>query len=229
MAVLAFASVFPFMAAWLYLIVLAGYESGVVQAAYGAAKVLQFALPVVWVGLVCRQSVRLPMAKTAGVMSGLLLGVTVLAGMLLMYFMWLKPEQYLAHFAPTIRAKANAFGMGNKSAFIVGAVLLSLLHALLEEYYWRWFVFGGLRRYMPVAPAVAISALAFTAHHVILLASFFGGLTLPAVCFSLCVAVGGAAWAVIYHRSGSLLGPWLSHAMIDAGIFVVGYDILCAA
>ena len=30
----------------------------------------------------------------------------------------------------------------------------------------------------------------------------------------------GAAWAWIYHRSGSLLGPWLSHLLIDAGIFV---------
>ena len=158
--------------------------------------------------------------------AGLLLGVTVVAGMLLMYFLWLKPEQYLAHFAPMIRTKARGFGMGNQLSFIAGAVLLASLHAFLEEYYWRWFVFGGLRRYMPVAAAVAISSLAFAAHHVILLASFFGGLTIPAILFSLCVAIGGAAWAVIYHRSGSLLGPWLSHAMIDAGIFVVGYDIL---
>ena len=226
MAVLAFATIFPFMAAWLYLVVLSGHESGVVQAAYGAAKIVQFALPAVWIGLVCRQSLRLPLARTAGLKAGLLLGATVVAGMLLMYFLWLKPEQYLAHFAPMIRAKARGFGMGSQPAFIAGAVLLSSLHALLEEYYWRWFVFGGLRHYMPVAAAVVISALAFTAHHVILLASFFGGLTLPAVFFSLCVAIGGAAWAIIYHRSGSLLGPWISHALIDAGIFVVGYDIL---
>ena len=103
--------------------------------------------------------------------------------MLLIYFLWLKPEQYLAHFAPIIRAKANGFGMGNKPAFIAGAVLLSSLHALLEEYYRRWFVFGGLRRYMPVAAAVTVSALAFTVHHVILLSSFFGGLALRAVFF----------------------------------------------
>ena len=157
---------------------------------------------------------------------GLLLGVAVVAGMLLMYFFWLKPERILAESATMIRVKAQSFGMGSPATFIAGAVLLSLVHSLLEEYYWRWFLFGGLRRYVPVAAAIAVSAAAFTAHHVILLASFFGGLTLPAVLFSLCVAIGGAAWAWIYHRSGSLLGPWLSHALIDAAILVVGYNLM---
>ena len=66
MAVLAFAAIFPFAAAWIYLVVLAGHESGVVQSAYGAAKVLQFAIPAVWVGLVCHQSLRLPNTLTPG-------------------------------------------------------------------------------------------------------------------------------------------------------------------
>ena len=79
---------------------------------------------------------------------------------------------------------------------------------------------------MPVAAAVVLSSLAFTAHHVILLAVFFGGWSWPTIFFSLCVAVGGAAWAWIYHRSGSLLGPWLSHLLIDAGIFIVGFDLV---
>ena len=73
---------------------------------------------------------------------------------------------------------------------------------------------------MPVAAAIAVSAVAFTAHHVVLLASsFFGGLTLPAVLFSLCVAIGGTAWALIYQRSGSLLGPWSSHGHDQCGDF----------
>jgi membrane protease YdiL (CAAX protease family) len=40
------------------------------------------------------------------------------------------------------------------------------------------------------------------------------------------VAAGGAVWAWVYHRSGSLLGPWLSHMLVDAGIFLVGYQML---
>jgi uncharacterized protein len=36
---------------------------------------------------------------------------------------------------------------------------------------------------------------------------------------------GGAFWAWLYHRSGNLIAPWLSHALIDAAIFTVGYDL----
>jgi uncharacterized protein len=40
------------------------------------------------------------------------------------------------------------------------------------------------------------------------------------------VAVGGAFWAWLYERTGSIFGPWLSHLLIDAGIFWIGYDLI---
>jgi membrane protease YdiL (CAAX protease family) len=43
--------------------------------------------------------------------------------------------------------------------------------------------------------------------------------------FSLAVAVGGAVWAWLYDFSRSLIGPWLSHMLVDIGIFVIGYDL----
>ena len=43
--------------------------------------------------------------------------------------------------------------------------------------------------------------------------------------FSVAVAVGGVVWAWIYQRSGSLYGPWMSHLLIDAAIFLIGYDL----
>ena len=35
------------------------------------------------------------------------------------------------------------------------------------------------------------------------------------------------AW--LYHRSRSLFGPWLSHALVDAGIVLVGFEIVKSA
>ena len=43
---------------------------------------------------------------------------------------------------------------------------------------------------------------------------------------SLGVAVGGAAWAWLYERTGSVLAPWVSHLLIDATLFVIGWDLL---
>jgi membrane protease YdiL (CAAX protease family) len=125
-----------------------------------------------------------------------------------------------------MRVKIAGFGLDSAAKYAALGVFYSLVHSFLEEYYWRWFVFGQLRRLVPLWPAILISALGFMAHHVIVLGTYFGGLTWLTLLLSAAVAVGGGFWAWLYERSGSLLGPWASHLVIDAGIFVVGYDLM---
>jgi uncharacterized protein len=118
-------------------------------------------------------------------------------------------------------------GFATPGRYLLLAATYAVGHSLLEEYYWRWFVFGWLRRYMPVGVAIAVSALGFMAHHVVLLSVYFPGrFWTLAVPLSLGVAVGGGVWAAIYHRSGSLYAAWLSHGLVDAAIFGVGWAIL---
>ena len=64
----------------------------------------------------------------------------------------------------------------------------------MEEYYWRWFAFGRLRRICPLWLAVAVSSGAFMLHHVVVLSAYvqpqyFWGV---AFFFSLMVAAAGA-------------------------------------
>jgi len=33
------------------------------------------------------------------------------------------------------------------------------------------------------------------------------------------------AWAWLYLRTGAVYAPWVSHMLIDASLFVVGYDL----
>src|SRR2546421_401644 len=47
-----------------------------------------------------------------------------------------------------------------------------------------------------------------------------------ALPFSLCVAAGGAVWAWLYYRTQSLYAAWASHAVIDAAIFAIGFDMV---
>jgi membrane protease YdiL (CAAX protease family) len=61
---------------------------------------------------------------------------------------------------------------------------------------------------------------------VLVLSTYFGWWTAPTLLLSAAVAVGGAFWAWLYARTGSLYGSWLSHAIVDAGIFAVGYALL---
>ena len=125
-------------------------------------------------------------------------------------------------FVPSLAA---GLGFDSPGAYVGLGIFYSLIHSFMEEYYFRWFVFGRLRHLIRFAPAALVSALAFMAHHVIVLYVFFGA-SIHTLFLSLCIAVGGVIWAWQYERSRSLLGSWMSHLLVDAGIFLVGYHML---
>jgi hypothetical protein len=125
-----------------------------------------------------------------------------------------------------VRLKVTSAGITSPGKYVALGVFYSAAHSLMEEYYWRWFVFGRARHLLPQTSAIAISSLGFMAHHVIVLSVYFGWSSFATWFFSFSVAVGGAIWAWLYQRSGSLLGPWLSHLLVDAAIFVIGYELV---
>ena len=85
--------------------------------------------------------------------------------------------------------------------------------------------FGNVPRWPVTAGMVATMKRSELAVYVILTA-FFGWTSPAAYVFSLCVAIGGIFWAWLYARSQNLYSIWVSHLMIDAGIFVIGYDLI---
>lgn len=220
----AFALTFPSVATWIYFVSLANSGSTAQQTAMVVGKILQFAFPLVWLFLIRRQAFPLCL-RPRGVVEGLGSGLLILAVILAGYHFWFAPAGYLTAGAEEITGKLTGMGVRTSLAYLVLSVFYSLIHSFLEEYYWRWFVFGKLRQLVPVPAAVAISSLGFMAHHVIVLAFYFGWFSVQTILFSLAVAVAGAIWAVNYQRSGSLLGPWISHALADAAIFLVGYQL----
>jgi membrane protease YdiL (CAAX protease family) len=165
-------------------------------------------------------------AARGGLVAGALFGLSVAALILAVYVLGFRGSALLGNGPAGIRAKVDQLGMGTPALFVVLALFYSVAHSGLEEYYWRWFVFGGLRSRLTPGWAIVISSLAFTAHHVIVLGSYFGRASWITFAASLGVAIGGAVWAGIYERSGSLLGPWLSHLIVDAALMTVGYDML---
>jgi CAAX protease family protein len=225
-AAIAVSLVLPTGVTWLYFVALDDAPAPQQQGAFAVGKTIQFALPIVWVWLVQRQRPRWKSPGSKGLTSGGLFGMAVATAIVLLYFGLLKPSGMFDQPAEAVRTKVQGFGAGSPAVFIVMGVFYSALHSLLEEYYWRWFVFGQLARGCKLAMAVGISSVAFAAHHVLVLAHYFGWLS-PLTClFTASVAVGGAIWAIIYRQSGSLYASWLSHALVDAAIFAIGYHII---
>lgn len=213
----------PTLVTWAYFVILAGQSTGLQQGIYAIGKTIQFAFPAVWTLLVLRERLTWPRLPSRGTWIGLLFGVGVGAAMLLLAWLWLQPHGLLT--APTrqIEAKIRDLGVDSRLRYVSLGLFYAVCHSLLEEYYWRWFVFRRLRDFVSLVPAISLSSVGFMAHHVILLATFFGWASPATYLLAAAVGVGGAFWAWLYDYSGSLLSPWLSHLIVDAAIFVLGY------
>jgi membrane protease YdiL (CAAX protease family) len=211
---------------WLYFVALHESPAGLQQSAYGIGKAIQFALPMVWVCLVQRQRPRLRQPNSKWLIGGALFGLAVAVATAVLYFGALKPRGMFDAPAAAVRAKVESFGAASPPMFLLLALFYSTIHSLLEEYYWRWFVFWQLDRWCKLPLAIAISSVAFSAHHVLVLAHYFGCTSPLTWLFTAAVAIGGAFWAWFYRASGSIYAPWLSHAIVDATIFAIGYDVI---
>lgn len=222
--VLAVAIVFPSFATWLYFTQLGGHPAS--RPAYAITKFAQFTLPIAWLWWV-RKSWPLSWVRPQwrDVAEGLALGLTVTFGGLAIYYGYLRGGPLLGTAPRELTGKLSGFGIRHAGQYLALAMFYSCVHSLLEEYYWRWFVFSGLRRYVPIAAAVAISSLSFMAHHVLLIGHFLNGYGPATWLLSGAIAIGGAIWACQYQRTGALWAPWIGHLVIDAGLMWIGYDL----
>lgn len=205
------------LGAYLYFVVLA--DTAVASPMYAAVKVIMLVWPLLWFALGApiprfhltfnRQTI------TTGIVAGVGISFVIAAYAALSY-------GNLLPYANLLTTKAD--DLFPLAYYVPVAIIFSLLHSLFEEYYWRWFAFGGLRHRMSDTAAMVASSAAFTFHHVLILSQFFP-VTLTALA-SIGVFVGGCIWCVMYRKANALTGAWISHAMIDATLFAIGYTLI---
>ena len=215
----------PFVASVLYFIVLSEHPAG--KWIYTVAKVFTVVWPVFCFVLLWRIRLRQPRGNIGPLMVHLkALPLGILTGLLIvgaMYgLMQISIGDVVEASAPAISKKARALGF--LEHYIPFAIFLSVLHSLIEEYFWRWFVFGQLRKRLPVVSAAILGSIAFAAHHLVVTAQFFP--LWLAVVLSVCVAIGGLLWCWLYQKQGTLAGAWISHLIADVGLMTVGYFLL---
>jgi membrane protease YdiL (CAAX protease family) len=99
---------------------------------------------------------------------------------------------------------------------MLATAALYLPWALLQQYIFQFYWFGRWLRLVPVALAVALTAVAFAAVH-------FPRWPVMAVTL-----VAGTAWALIYYRWRSLVPLAVSHALLGTALhyWVFGNDLL---
>lgn len=208
------AIVLPPLGAFLYFVLLA--DSHFSSAMYTAIKIAMLVIGYVGWKLSGRSVRKTFQASQKQVGLGVAAGC-LLALLLFVAFFLLEPS--LEPFRGTIQTKAAS--LFPLAWYIPLAALFSVFHALFEEWYWRGFVHAEIQLRVSTFLAPLLSALAFTAHHVIVLSQLFPGpLT---TLFSVGIFFVGIFWAALFQHTRSLTPSWISHIFADAAIFTIGY------
>lgn len=196
------------------------------KTAYTSTKVFTLFYPLLFLGvlgtagLFRRREVANPPTMRSVILLGLGSGIAI---SLLGWGLMMTPlgDQV---WAGSLGVIERAEGLGFREHFVLFALYVTFVHSALEEYYWRWFVFGSLERKIRPWLAHAIAGVAFGGHHLVILMQFFPfGL---AAFFTSCVVIGGVIWTWLYARQGSVLGCWLSHLCVDAFLMILGYQLI---
>jgi hypothetical protein len=220
------ALLYPAALTYVYFMLLAEAPARWQQLAYSLGKLVQFALPALCVLQGRQERLVLARPKLNDLLIGAALGAGMVAAMIIAYSAWLAPRGVLEAALPEIRRKVSGMGVAGKPQFLLLGGFYALFHSFLEEYYWRWFVFDRLRGWIGSKAAVAVSAVGFMAHHVIVVSLYFGWFSGASLVFCLGVCMGGVIWARLYEARRSLFGPWVSHLLVDAVIFGIGFHLL---
>ena len=224
-AVLLPALLVPLTASFFYFVLFPGTAFG--NSFYVIAKLNLLLWPIIATLWILKEPMidkTLPRRHKASIVQGTIFGIAVSA--LLVFLVKGTPLGTVVG-ENVVRISERIVGLGVADHYLEFALFLSFIHAGLEEFYWRWFVFGNARRLMPGWAAITLAAVGFSSHHIVVLSQFF-----PmgwAVFLGGCVGLGGAAWSWIYHRMNSMWGPYVSHVIIDLAIMWVGWEVLKAA
>lgn len=186
---------------------------------YFGSKLVVNAIPLVWFLTVEKGRIRVAKPSGRAVWIGTAWGLLIAAVLLGVYFLGVADQLN----ADGLIEKVSAYG-GVQHFFLL-AIFICLLNSGMEEYYWRWFVFGRMRRLMDWRVAIIVSSVGFTLHHIVILWAYFPTVGLG-ILFNTGVFVGGCIWAWLLHRQKSIFAPWISHILADAAIMVAGYDLI---
>lgn len=192
---------------------------------YALCKVVLYGIPaiVAWCTLTradIREGIRRGL-RTAPILYAIVSGLVIGGGILLLWFTLLAERSDTVKLVDVV----TETGLDQQLRYWAFAAWLCIGNSLLEEFVFRWFIDSRLRILgVPPIFALGLSAAIFTMHHVIVLAAFFDP---PLVILgSAGVFVGGVIWSWSLRHWQSLLPAWISHALIDVAIFLVGASIL---
>ncbi len=203
------------------------------KAVFVACKLWVVALPVIWWKLIDKQPLSGSPVKRGGCWLGAALGLLIAGAIGGAY--WLLGDTLIPPADKAVmRAAAVDNGLANKWLYLAMCAYWITLNSLVEEYAFRWFITSKFDEALrgTVASkktrmwlAIFGSAAVFTIHHVIAMRA--QGLGWPVtILANVGVFAGGSIWSWLYEKYESIWPAYISHAIVDIPIFVIGWHLI---
>lgn len=207
----------PTLGVWLGMFVWPASPAG--ELAFTVAKFWVLAFPLAWLFYHYRR-ISWPPINTRGLGMGFATGIIMFVVIL---------GTYVGVGSTTIdsaelKAAMQEVGLFDPKRFLLLALYWTFVNALLEEYFWRWFIVSRANSFMPQKGAILLSAFGFVAHHFLAMSLYFDLTTTLLACVGIFVA--GIVWSAIYVRYSNILSCYISHIFADTAIFGIGYYLL---
>lgn len=109
----------------------------------------------------------------------------------------------------------------DKNNFLFVALYISFVNSLLEEFFFRVFIYHYIRQWISQGQAMFFSASAFALYHMAIMDSWFSPLLFTLLIISLLVA--GYLFLWINDKTESFYTSWIVHMFANFSINTIGF------
>ena len=189
------------------------------QAILIVGQIWLLCLPIFWLLKIEHQAVKISQPKQFDYITGIIIGLLMFAAIIFVY--WFLLRHWID--VNVVRERLDRVVQLDRTSFILAGIYFTIINALIEEYFWRWFVYSRCKELVSDSVAVWLTALFFTLHHTIGLAFFTDWRT--TLVSSLAVFIAGVIWSDYYRRYGSIWSNYISHAIADLALHLVAWQV----
>jgi len=197
---------------------------GVIQPGYAVKSAIKISLFLAVPFLVSRfckelRFARLFRFRREGLLPALGLGAAVYGVILGGYFLlrgWID-------FSGIVDSLSSGAGV-NKNNFLFVSLYISFINSLLEEFFFRGFLFANLKDSAGRATAYGFSSLMFALYHVAMMIGWFH----PAITLLLIAGlmVGGMIFNFLNEKQENICTSWLVHMFANFAINTIGFILM---
>ena len=157
--------------------------------------------------------------RKRGFAAALGLGIGVYAVILGGYFL-IRPFFDFSGIAGKLTQNAGV----TKDNFLYVSLYISFVNSLLEEFFFRGFLFSNLKTASTRGFAYGFSAVTFSLYHVAMMIGWFNLWLYALVLAGL--AVGGVIFNYLNEKLGCIYASWLTHMFANFAINTIGFLLL---